>query len=314
MGSASERRKSRLSRRASTLMTTAALLLLAGCGGAPGMQGHADNSPAANTSPGSVSPPHRYVSFTSYPGWIQSQIPPAKFDFTPWTVINDFGLWPTKTGGIAVGDMQSLSYIPPAVTAAHRAGKMIIMAVGEQGLGPAFAGGASPQNRAKLISNIVSYVSRYHFDGVDIDWEEEVPQNEADYMALIRDLRTALDSAFPGRHMFLSADVDVGQIPPYIAVQIAPYVNTLNLETFQDSGVSSVTAYSRAGIPVSKMLLGIGVANGYYDINEARVAAKVKYVETHGLAGTLLWQPGNLRSYRTDPRLVPLRQMVGISG
>ena len=159
------------------------------------------------------------------------------------------------------------------------------MAVGEQGLGANFASGASPQYRAKLVSNIVSYVSRYHFDGVDIDWEEEVPQNQADYVALIKDVRAALDSAFPRRHMFLSTDVNTGQIPPDIAVQVAPYVDSLNLETFQDNGMSSVAAYSRAGIPVSKMLLGIGVANGYYDINEARVAAKVTYVESHGLAG-----------------------------
>lgn len=310
MGPESERRKSQLSRQAGALMATVTLLLLAGCGGGHGAQGNANNRPDTNISPGPASPGHRYISFTSYPGWIQDRIPPHKFDFTPWTIINDFGLWPTKTGGIAVGDMDSLSYIPPAVAAAHKAGRMIIMAVGEEGLGGSFALGASPQNRAKLINNIVSYVSRYHFDGADIDWEEEVPQNQADYVALIKDLRASLDRAFPGRRMFLSTDVNTGQVPPDIAAQVAPYVNSLNMETFQNNGLSSIAAYSRVGIPVSKLLLGIGVANGYYDTNEARVAAKVKYVESHGLGGTLLWQPGNLRPYRTDPRLQPLRQMV----
>lgn len=320
MGPAAERRKSRLSRRASALMATVTLLLLAGCGGGHGAQGNANNPPGThaspgrtNTSPTPASPGRRYISFTSYPGWIQARIPPGKFDFTPWSIINDFGLWPTKTGGIAVGDMESLSYIPPAVAAAHKAGRMIIMAVGEQGLGASFAAGASPQNRAKLISNIVSYVSRYHFDGVDIDWEEEVPQNQADYVALIKNLRAALDRAFPGRQMFLSTDVNTGQVPPDIAAQVAPYVNSLNLETFQNNGVSSVAAYRGVGIPVSKLLLGIGVANGYYDTSEARVAAKVSYVESHGLEGTLLWQPGNLEPYRTDPRLGPLRQMLSVS-
>ena len=93
------------------------------------------------------------------------------------------------------------------------------MAVGEQGLGSAFAGGASPQYRAKLISNIVSYVSRYNFDGVDIDWEENVPQNQAEYVALIKGLRSALNSAFPAKHMYLSTDVNTGQIPPNIAAR-----------------------------------------------------------------------------------------------
>jgi hypothetical protein len=299
-------------------MTAAvALLLLAACGG-QGTQSNGHNSPGPTTSSspastGSASPGHKYISFTSYPGWIQTSIPPSKFNFAPWTIINDFGLWPTPTGGIAVGDMGSLSYVPPAVAAAHRAGRMIIMAVGEQGVGAKFVGAASPKYQAKFITNITDYVAKYHFDGVDIDWEEDVPQNAANYVSLIKNLRGALDRGFP-RHMFLSADVNTGQIPPYIAAQIAPYVDTLNLETFQNNGIGSVAAYARAGIPASKMLLGIGVANGYYDINQARVAAKVNYVETHGLAGTLLWQPGNLRTQETDPRLTPLLHMVGTSG
>jgi hypothetical protein len=283
------------------------VLFLAGCASEP----HAQQSRGASPSPAAAR--SAYISFTSYPGWIQDNIPPDKFDYAPWTIINDFGLWPTKTGGIAVGDMESLSLIPPVVAAAHQAGRMIIMCVGEEGLGSSFAGGASPAYRSRLIANIVSYVSKYGFDGVDIDWEEEVPQNQADYVALIKELRAALDKAFPARHMFLSADVNPGQIPPPVAARIAGYVDTLNVQSFQDDGVSSVMAYTRAGIPADKLLLGIGVAKGYYDTTESRVAAKVKYVEDHGLKGTLLWQPGNLDTYRTDPRLIPLRQMVGIS-
>jgi hypothetical protein len=295
-------------------MATVTLLLLLGCGAGSGE----NNSSSGPASPGQVSsspsaPAHRYISFTSYPGWIQTSIPPSKFNFAPWTIINDFGLWPTPTGGIAVGDMGSLSYIPPAVAAAHQAGRKIIMAVGEQGVGAKFAGAASPRYQARFITSITNYVAKYHFDGVDIDWEEDVPQNAANYVSLIKNLRGALNRGFP-RHMFLSADVNTGQIPPYIAAHIAPYVDTLNLETFQNNGISSVAAYARAGIGASKMLLGIGVANGYYDINQARVAAKVNYAETHGLAGTLLWQPGNLRTQRTDPRLTPLLRMVGSSG
>jgi hypothetical protein len=269
-----------------------------GCGSAH------ESTPAATGS--------KYVSFTSYPGWIQASIPPGKFDYTPWTIISDFGLWPTTTGGIAVGDMKSLSSIQPAVADAHKAGKTIIMAVGEQGLGLTFAAGASPSHRPRLIKSIVSYVSKYGFEGVDIDWEEDVPHNQADYVALVRGLRSALSTAFPAKHEYLSADVDTGQIPPDIAARIAPYVDSINMETFKNDGLSSVAAYTRAGIPASKLLLGIGVSSGYYDVTEARVAAKVKYVEDHGLKGILFWQPGALHTYRTDPRLIPLRQMVRI--
>ena len=295
---APERRTSPPGRPALAVVAAAALLLATGCAGA-------HKSSPAQTG-------RKYVSLTSYPGWIQARIPPSKFDYTPWTIISDFGLWPTKTGGIAVGDMGSLSKIPPAVSSAQKAGKTIIMAVGEEGQGTKFAGGASPRYRTKLINSIVSYVSRYHFAGVDIDWEEDVPQNKADYVALIKGLRNALSIAFPARHMYLSAEVNIGQIPPSIAAQVARYVDSINMETFKDNGLSSVAAYTQAGIPASKLLVGIGVTSGYYDSTEARVAAKVKYVEAHGLKGTLFWQPGALNTYRTDPRLIPLRQMLGI--
>jgi hypothetical protein len=301
-----ERRKPRLSRKAGALAVAVGLLSLAAC--SSGSQPHTGAS-----SPTPTHAPRQYISFTSYPGWIQSSIPPSKFNYAPWTIVSDFGLWPTTTGGIAVGDMRSLSNIPPAVAAAHKAGKKIIMAVGEQGLGPVFARAASPRYQARLITSITNYLAKYGFDGVDIDWEEEVPQNQASYVSLIKNLRATFKREFP-KPVWLSADVDVGQIPPYIAAQIAPYVNTINMETFQNNGVSSAIAYIKAGVPASKLLMGVGVASGYYDTSESRVAAKVRYVEAHGLGGTLFWQPGNLTTDWTDPRLIPLEQMLHSSG
>jgi len=306
--------KAWLSRQAGVLLVAVALTLLAGCSSGSHQsqaQGGASSPAATHASRQSAAPrtPRQYISFTSYPGWIQGSLPPSKFNYAPWTVISDFGLWPTATGGIAVGDMGSLSKIPAVVAAAHRAGKKVIMALGEQGLGPIFASAASPRYQPTLITNITNYLAKYDFDGVDIDWEEDVPENEASYVSLIKNLRATFQREFPNP-VFLSVDVDTGQVPPGIAAQIAPYVNSLNMETFQDNGVSSAVAYTNAGIPASKLLMGIGVAGGYYDTSESRVAAKVRYVEAHGLGGTLLWQPGNLHTDFTDPRLIPLEQML----
>ncbi len=297
--------KAWLSRQAGVLLVAVALTLLAACSSGS----HQSQAQGGASSPAVTRTPRQYISFTSYPGWIQGSIPPSKFNYAPWTVISDFGLWPTTTGGMAVGDMGSLSNIPAVVAAAHRAGKKIIMAVGEQGLGPAFASAASPRYQPTLITNITNYVAKYGFDGVDIDWEEDVPQNEASYVSLIKNQRATFQREFP-KPEFLSADVDTGQVPPGIAARIAPYVNSLNMETFQDNGISSAIAYTNAGIPASKLLMGIGVAGGYYDTGESRVEAKVRYVEAHGLGGTLLWQPGNLNTDLTDPRLIPLEQML----
>jgi hypothetical protein len=310
-----ERPGRRLRRLACGLAVAAAVLLAAGCSGSSAPSAGTGTAGSAGAGTAGLSPGgHQYESFTSYPGWTQASIPPGKFNFAPYTVISDFGLDPTLAGGICVCDLDSLSNITAVVAAAHKAGKTVIMAIGEVNEGNYFASAAGPRYRAAFIRNIVSFVSRYGFDGVDVDWEEQVPQNQAHYIALVKGLRSALNAAFPGKTMYLSADVDVGEIPPDIAAQVAPYVNSLNMETFQDNGVSSAVSYTRAGIPASKLLLGIGVASNYYDTTEARVAAKVKYVEDHGLKGTLLWQPGYLNTYRTDPRLNPLLAMLSSSG
>ena len=213
-------RKARLSRQAGVLVVAVALTLLAACSSGSHQSQAQAQAQGRASSPAATRTPRQYISFTSYPGWIQGSIPPGKFNYAPWTVISDFGLWPTTTGGIAAGDMGSLSNIPAVVAAARRAGKKIIMAVGEQGLGPAFASAASPRYQPTLITNITSYVAKYGFDGVDIDWEEDVPQNEASYVSLIKNLRATFQREFP-KPVFLSADVDTGQVPPGIAARIA---------------------------------------------------------------------------------------------
>lgn len=254
----------------------------------------------------------KYVSIAAYPGWIQNSITPDKLDYSPWTAIDDFGLWPSSTGEVATADMENLSYIAPAVSAAHKANKQILMCFGGEGAGPAFVAAAQPQYRTKLINNIVAAVKQYGFDGVDIDWEESVPANQANYIALVKELSTALNQAFPSNHKNLSIDVDNDQIPPSIATQLASSVDTVNIMSYWDDGLADFNGYVQAGVPANKLLIGLGVSSGYADSTAAKVAAKVDLVKSKGAKGTFLWQIGDLNTYKTDPRLDPLRQMVSI--
>jgi SAM-dependent methyltransferase len=261
-------------------------------------------------STGGASPGYRYASIMEYPGWVQNHLAPNQIDYSPYTAIDHFGLWPTTTGGIAVGDMQSLSHLAPAVAAAHAHHRQIYMSVGEVRQGTDFAGAARPQYRQKFIDNIVSYVKKYNYDGVDIDWEEHVPDNQAEYITLLRGLRGALDQAFPGQHKVLGCDVDTGQIPPVIAAQVASSVDYMAMMAYWDTGASSFKAYRKAGIPASKLVLGIGLSAEYYDTTEARVQAKVKLMKSDGMEGLLGWQIGDLHGTNSDPRLDPLRALV----
>ena len=64
------------------------------------------------------------------------------------------------------------------------------------------------KNRKALIKNIVNYVGKRGFDGVNLDFEPLPPEVAGDYVSLVRELRAALDEVDPELH--LSVDVVPG--------------------------------------------------------------------------------------------------------
>ena len=64
------------------------------------------------------------------------------------------------------------------------------------------------KNRRTLVKNIVEYVLRRGFDGVNLDFEPMPPKVADEYVSLVRELRVALDEIDPTLH--LSVDVVPG--------------------------------------------------------------------------------------------------------
>jgi hypothetical protein len=243
------------------------------------------------------------LSLLYYPGYVQNDLPPTQIDYTAASHIMHFAFSPTMTGTLCTCDMQSLAYPAAAIRAAHAAGKQIIVVIGGKGRGANFVAATSAANLAVLVKSIVTLTTMYGYDGVDIDWEESVTQ--APYVALLQGLRTAL-----GPDAFLSIDVDPGQHPPAIVAAAEPYVTLINDMTYWDSGVAEQSAYEHAGVPATKLTLGLGFPSGYFDQTEAAVQTKVTAIESNGWAGAMAWQIGNLTSPMTDTRLIPLRALV----
>ena len=61
------------------------------------------------------------------------------------------------------------------------------------------------KNRRALVDNILAFIARRGFDGVNLDFEPVPAQVADDYVALVRELRAALDELDPELH--LSVDV-----------------------------------------------------------------------------------------------------------
>lgn len=247
-----------------------------------------------------------HLSVGSYPGWVHEDWPPESLDFSPWTHIFHFGMYPTEDGEIDLADMLDPSYPGRAVSAAHSAGREIVLVIGGEGTGDGFAGATHDENRATFVENIVATMGKHGYDGVVVDWEEGV--TDEPFTALITELGAALDEISP--RPFYAFDVLSGLVPPELAASLAAHVDTINMMSYWSDGLDELTAYREAGVPAEKLVLGVGLSSDYHDTTAEAVRGKVDTVRREGLAGAESWQIGDLTG-SDDPRLEPLRELAG---
>jgi chitinase len=128
-----------------------------------------------------------------YPGWAQGNMPPAAIDYTGLTHVIHFSMLPASGGRIRpeyITHSQSVA----AVTAAHGAGKKILLCFGGASTRDSFYVATSPANLPALIKNITDSVRTLNYDGVDIDWEPVTAADTSRFSALSRSLRSSLDT------------------------------------------------------------------------------------------------------------------------
>lgn len=153
----------------------------------------------------------------------------------------------------------------------------------------------SRESRAKFIGSVMDFLTLYHLDGLDIDWEYPGQrgagnrfrkEDKENYTALLKDLRERFDAEtkHTGRRLYLT--IAAGASDEFLAhtemAKVAKYVDTVNLMTYDyyepgsdpitghhaplyrspadPEGVSddgTVRAFAQAGVPRSKILLGM---------------------------------------------------------
>lgn len=166
--------------------------------------------------------------------------------------------------------------------AAHNGGAHPIMSLGGAGAGAGFAAAASPANQKQFVSEVVAACLKWHYDGVDLDWEDSI--NLADFQSLVLALRAAAPAGFlitaPVGAVNNNTGIDTGTAALWSAV--AGAVDQINVMTYTGSGnypgwvvwyldplmgagsdhpfdvASSLAAWAALGIPKSKLGVGIG--------------------------------------------------------
>ncbi len=177
-------------------------------------------------------PPNQNIWVTAYyASWMQNHLPPDKIDYTAVTHIVHFSIRPNADGTLNTGSFIEQAQIPATVQAVHNAGKKILIAVGGWWCRDVYEGAMSLSNRARFVSNLVDFMTKNDYDGIDIDMEDMQPHNATDYVAFIRELRAALNKLNP--QPLLTAAV--GWEYPIFA-QLQNEFDQINLMTYDMSG------------------------------------------------------------------------------
>jgi len=151
-----------------------------------------------------------------YPGWAQGNMPPSAIDYTGLTHVIHFSMLPASAGRIRpeyITHSQSVA----AVTAAHNAGKKILLCFGGASTRDSFFVATAPANLPTLVKNITDSVRSLNYDGVDIDWEPVTAADTSRFSALSRSLRSSLDTMTPPRMLTAAIGGDVRLYAPSAA-------------------------------------------------------------------------------------------------
>jgi chitinase len=218
-----------------------------------------------------------------YVGYLANVQPVSAIDWRGITHIAVGIILPNADGSL---DLNNSGILPNAagraelIRVARAKGRKSIAMIGGEGTGPNWVSAASDANRANFVANLKKLITEEQFDGIDLDWEPIATGDQPALLKLVQELRTQLPKAiltfpagydnvnFPEDHSFLA--------------KIAPYLDQINIMTYGMSGDyggwktwhssalyqtdsstptsvdSSVNNYLKAGIPASKLGIGIG--------------------------------------------------------
>src|SRR5262245_10826597 len=165
-----------------------------------------------------------------YPGWEQGAMPPSAIDFPALTQIIHFSAEPNSNGTLNTSvNVLSAANSSNIVSAAHAAGKKVLVCIGGAGTQSGFQGATSTNNVIAFINNITNLMSSRSYDGVDIDWEPLDPTDANQFTNFIKSLRARLDTINP--RPMLTAAVAVPPTPASLLASVQAQFDQLNLMT-----------------------------------------------------------------------------------
>jgi len=240
--------------------------------GSVSVASNATNSPATITPSGSGQPTAQWIS-----GYYSSQngvLPVSNIPWSKYTHIIHFAAAPGINGTVAMGYLSQVDI--NALIAARPAGKKAVVCIADAASwttgATSFANATSAGNIAQFVANIANFVNANGYDGVDIDWEQNI--NVTQYS----DLLTRLRNAMPAKTITIAAG-NWGGLPSVAGASYSQ-LDQINLMCYDmdspangfswyndallQSGNAAVStcdwrarAFTSAGVAASKIGIGI---------------------------------------------------------
>jgi chitinase len=208
--------------------------------------------------------------------WSKGSLPPQAIRYDYLTHVMHAFAWPNADGSISSYDATVDTAL---IRSTHRQGRKILISLGgasESGAFPIVT--ADTALRRTFINNIVLYVIRSEYDGVDLDWEG--PQSTAERnneSAFVRELRGAIRMADSALLITMAVGVTDWSGRWHDFAALKQYVDWFNAMTYDFHGSWSSDAGYNAPLYAPP-----GDPDGSVDIG-------IKYLhQTRGIPGTQL--------------------------
>ncbi|SPO31453.1 related to Chitinase [Ustilago trichophora] len=240
-----------------------------------------------------------------WPDWVSSSFPATSIDFSKFDIVNYAFALPTSNFDLSIPTDPSGSLLRKFVAACKAGNTKAVLSLGGWGGSTYFSPAVrTASSRATFISNIVKYYNTYQLDGIDLDWEypgqtgagnQLDPSDTTNYQTFLQELRTALPkgaliTAAVSHQPWMASN---GQPVQSVAraAGVMDYIMIMNYDVWGSSSnpgpnaplanlcgnstqpganaASGVKAWSAAGMPRDKILLGIP-AYGYINSSSKR--------------------------------------------
>ena len=225
-----------------------------------------------------------------YCGWDQDGgFKPAQIDWKAFTHIAHFTVFPNNDGSLDVNSNGlSDGNCKAAVAEAHRNGVKIVFSIGGAQAKDRFKNACAPENIHKFVKNLLDFMRKYGYDGIDTDWEENF--DDAKMLALHKELRDSLDLISPKPLLTVAGG---GYFASH-CVMVHPYIDFLNTMSY-DVNIGGMPGelkeFTSRGFPKEKLGVGIGIGGGgsMVDVDSATAKKKVQFALDNGMGGIMQW-------------------------